>query len=137
MKLFEIIHAVILVPQALKHMTLINDMLISKDLVATLELPSKSIKKKPFKPLVKSYFLACRLKPKTLKCLPRSIALFQRLKSQGCDVKHHIGVYKSGNKLNAHAWVTLLNVPVNEDPQNLKKFTLISKNDMKSLKLFY
>ncbi|MCF6301223.1 MAG: lasso peptide biosynthesis B2 protein, partial [Proteobacteria bacterium] len=111
MNLLETIQSFILVPQAFKHITLINDMLISKGLLTTLELPSKNIKQIPLKPLVKSYFLACRLKPKTLKCLPRSIALFQRLKSQGLDVKHQIGVYKTGNKLSAHAWVTLFDTP--------------------------
>jgi len=77
--------------------------------------------------IVKSYFWAART-IKECRCLPRSIALYQYLKSAGFDVEHKFGVNKQDKKLAAHAWVECQHEPLNE-PSDLKlKFRVLDKS---------
>ena len=79
--------------------------------------------------IIKSYFWACRIIP-NCKCLPRSIAIYQKLKSLGYDVEHKFGVYNQepNNLLKAHAWVELDGQALNES-KNLNNFIELKKSN--------
>ena len=59
------------------------------------------------------------------QCLPRSIALYQQLKSQGYAVEHKFGVAKESGKLAAHAWVEYQHKPLNESIELKNRFKVL------------
>jgi len=76
--------------------------------------------------VVKAYFWASRT-IKKCHCLPRSIALYQKLKALGYPVEHKFGVSKHDQSLAAHAWVEYQNKPLNESPDLKLKFKVLEK----------
>jgi hypothetical protein len=91
-------------------------------------LLNKGVNNKPISSIVKSYFWAART-INNCQCLPRSIALYQHLKSLGYDVEHKFGVNNSDKTLKAHAWVEYQNKPLNEHKDVLKRFQVLKPNN--------
>lgn len=60
------------------------------------------------------------------KCLPRSIALLALLRRNGIDAELRIGVQKSGNALDAHAWVEVKGIPVSEHESVAQRYAPFS-----------
>ena len=119
MKFIDIIKTLILVPNAYKHIYFVKFKLKHKSFENIIIQPYLTKQNNTqINILVKSYFWAARLL-KDGDCLPRSIALYQKLKALGYPVKHKFGVNNSSNKLTAHAWVEYNNTPLNEN-KNLK-----------------
>jgi hypothetical protein len=128
MTLFEKIQAVLLIPRSLWHLIKVKNSLKTKPYLELLiETGPLAQSKIPVIVIVKSYFWSCRLIP-NCKCLPRSIALYQKLSSMGYDVKHRFGVLKSDpkNNFSAHAWVVLDGKALNES-KNLNQFIVLKK----------
>lgn len=65
------------------------------------------------------------LKRAPLDCLPRSLALFQFLRSVGLPAEHCIGVRKF--PFSAHAWTQCYGRIVHDHESNLSRFTVIAK----------
>ena len=129
MKLFEIIQSMKIMPQSRKHLiwvksqleTVSYDLLINKKYELLVNQTSVNV-------IVKSYFWASRL-IYDCHCLPRSIALYQQLKSLGFDVKHKFGINNSDEKFAAHAWVEYQDKPLNESEDLKKKFTVLNQSN--------
>lgn len=125
MKLTNIIRAIQLLPQSRKHLiwvkeqlrTISYQQLIQKSYATKVNFESKLV-------IVKSYFWACRL-IKDCECLPRSIALYQCLKSVGHGVEHKFGVNTKDSDLAAHAWVEYQGEPLNESKDLYQRFTVL------------
>jgi len=118
-----------IMPQSRKHLiwvksqleTVSYDLLINKKYELLVNQTSVNV-------IVKSYFWASRL-IYDCHCLPRSIALYQQLKSLGFDVKHKFGVNNSDEKFAAHAWVEYQDKPLNESEDLKKKFTVLNQSN--------
>jgi hypothetical protein len=118
-----------IMPQSRKHLiwvksqleTVSYDLLINKKYEVLVNQTSVNV-------IVKSYFWASRL-IYDCHCLPRSIALYQQLKSLGFDVKHKFGVNNSDEKFAAHAWVEYQDKPLNESEDLKKKFTVLNQSN--------
>ncbi len=126
MTLFEKIQAVLLIPFSLWHLSNVKSSLKTQSYQELLVESSKIAQNKiSVLVIVKSYFWSCRLIP-NCKCLPRSIALYQKLSSMGYDVKHKFGVLKSNpeDQFSAHAWVELNGKALNES-KNLNQFVVL------------
>jgi hypothetical protein len=130
MTLFEKIQAVLLMPRSLLHLLKVKRSLNRNP---EPQLLDEAISRKkniiPVTAVVKSYFWSSRLIP-NCKCLPRSVALYQKLSSMGYDVKHKFGVSKSKpeDQFSAHAWVELDGYALNET-KNLDQFIELKKLD--------
>ena len=122
MKLSEFAQLVQMLPQSRKHLISVKSQLktVSYD-VLIKQSQDSFVKKGSLNVVVKSYFWASRL-VYDCQCLPRSIALYQQLKSLGYDVRHKFGVNKSAEKLAAHAWVEYQQKPLNESKDLKKRF---------------
>lgn len=130
MKLFDTLQALRLILKTHKHLRCVESQLESINYEKILNQgPVIEISTKAsIKAIVKSYFWASRL-IKDGHCLPRSIALYQGLKSLGYDVEHKFGVNKKDNKLAAHAWVEYQGKPLNEPIDLKKRFTVLEKSN--------
>jgi hypothetical protein len=64
------------------------------------------------------------LKRAPADCLPRSLALFEFLRSLGFAVEHRIGVRQF--PFAAHAWTEYRGHVVHDDPENISRYTVIS-----------
>ena len=64
------------------------------------------------------------LKRAPADCLPRSLALFEFLRSLGLTVDHRIGVRQF--PFAAHAWTEYRGHVVHDDPQNIRRYTVIT-----------
>jgi len=82
----------------------------------------------PSQELIKAYFWATRLIPKT-QCLPRSLALYSRLISQNHHVQHKIGVRKVNGKPYFHAWVEHQGKALNESQKNINQFQELKNHE--------
>jgi Transglutaminase-like superfamily len=74
---------------------------------------------------------AVRYGPLQPKCLARSVALHRLLQSahiKGSRI--HIGVRPEQEKLAAHAWVTLADQVLGDDPRFIRRFTEIAEARM-------
>ena len=128
MKLIDSIHALKLIPQRIKHLRYAKEQLkninfqeiLDKTYVANI---SNTVS---IKAVVKSYFWGCRL-IKDCDCLPRSIALYQCLKSLGYEVEHKFGVNKKDKTLAAHAWIEYQGKPLNEPVDLKNRFSVLEK----------
>jgi len=130
MTLFEKIQATILIPKSTWHLIKVRRELKVRPYLEVLDKPiSKSKKRFALIVIVKSYFWSARLLP-NCNCLPRSIALYQKLKSMGYAVHHRFGVLKSApkDKFSAHAWVDLDGESLNET-KNLNQFVVLKKSN--------
>ena len=65
------------------------------------------------------------LKTAPADCLPRSLALFQLLRTVGLPAEHCIGVQQF--PFSAHAWTEFRGQVVHDDPQNQERFTVIAR----------
>ena len=128
MNLVNIIHAIVLIPRARKHLFLVQKQLENESYKKVLknDIPTP-FKKTPIPATIKSYFWACRT-IKACQCLSRSIALFQALKKMGYGVKHCIGVNKREGTLAAHAWVELNGEPLNEAKDLTDRFIVLKSS---------
>lgn len=135
MKLVEIIRALVSIPKTRKHIVLIQNQLIEKTYESIINdnvlINSKGLS---LQAIVKNYFWACRT-IKKCQCLPRSIALYHALKSNGFTVKHCFGVNKTNVKLAAHAWVELNGVALNEAKDLRDKFNVLKLVDQEIIDL--
>lgn len=78
--------------------------------------------------LVKRFRIAESLYPAReapLDCLPRSLALTRFLRMSGWPAQHVMGV--ALYPFEAHAWVELAGIPVNESATSLPRFTVIQR----------
>jgi hypothetical protein len=64
------------------------------------------------------------LKRAPADCLPRSLALFEFLRSLGLTVDHRIGVRQF--PFAAHAWTEHRGQVVHDDPENISRYTVIA-----------
>lgn len=134
MNFFEVFKALFHLPSALLHLRRINSE-IKKQPQAVAEIRQKGADKiikavqcgsdtndrKPSLALIKSYYWASKCISNT-HCLPRSLALFQRLSNQGFAVEHRVGGYKTQGETHFHAWVEFQGKALNESDASLKKF---------------
>jgi len=127
MKWSDIISILQLLPRSRKHLIWVKKQLQtnSYDVLINQIYPESSINKLSIKIIVKSYFWASRL-VYNCRCLPRSIALYQQLKSLDYDVEHKFGVAKKNKNLAAHAWVEYQHKPLNESVDLKKLFKVLS-----------
>lgn len=58
-------------------------------------------------------------------CLPRSLALFLFLRERGFPVRHAIGI--ADDPLRAHAWAELAGQPLLDDPEHVRRHTVIAR----------
>lgn len=58
-------------------------------------------------------------------CLPRSLALFLFLRERGFPVRHAIGI--ADDPLRAHAWAELAGQPLLDDPDHVRRHTVIAR----------
>ena len=65
-------------------------------------------------------------------CLPRSLALWWLLKSQGIECDIRIGVRKSDAGLDAHAWVEYLGRPLDDSQEVHENFSAFEKKIISS-----
>ena len=66
--------------------------------------------------------IAARHLPWQPTCLPRSLVLWCLLRRQGVPAELRIGVQKSRQQLNAHAWVEVAGCVVNDTPDIAARF---------------
>lgn len=64
--------------------------------------------------------------PLPLKCLGRSLALCWLLRWHGADAEIHIGVRKSNQGLDAHAWVQIGDLVINDSEDVTERYTGLS-----------
>ncbi|MFK8010768.1 MAG: lasso peptide biosynthesis B2 protein [Marinicellaceae bacterium] len=129
MRFKDYFHAILLISQSRKHLHFTMkklkhnnfDRLINEKIDSTSKTYSIDA-------IVKSYFWASRTLPQC-HCLPRSIALYQKLNALGFLVEHKFGVNKFNKKLAAHAWVEYENSPLNEPKDLRNRFTVLEKID--------
>ncbi len=111
-----------LLPGARRHCRWVQSQLRERDVLQlkAIDMPF-SLPKAPPHVLARSYFWAARTAPR-VRCLARSLALFQRLRAQGLNAQHHMGVMREQGRFSAHAWVSLDAQPLRENPRNLSQF---------------
>lgn len=66
--------------------------------------------------------------PLPLKCLGRSVALCWLLRARGIDAAVHIGVRKDDAALDAHAWVQIGELVINETDGVADRYTRVMPN---------
>jgi hypothetical protein len=115
MNLSDIIPIVQLLPHSRKHLIWVKKQLqtVSYDVLIKQVYPDSLKNQLSINVIVKSYFWASRL-IYDCHCLPRSIALYQQLKSLDYNVEHKFGVAKENKDFAAHAWVEYQHKPLNE-----------------------
>jgi hypothetical protein len=64
--------------------------------------------------------------PLPLKCLGRSLALCWLLRWRGVDAALHIGVRKNDQSLDAHAWVQVGELVINDSEDITERYTRLS-----------
>ena len=69
-----------------------------------------------WQPIVRGVDIAARNQPGPATCLPRAFVLHRFLSQAGCPAQMHVGVRRSGEALDGHAWVTVGGEPVGEVP---------------------
>ena len=112
--------AILMIPKARVHVIKTMHLLETQSYQKTICQTVKSTKiNRSINVIVKSYFWASRT-IKNDNCLPRSIALYQKLRASGYHVEHKFGVNKKKETLAAHAWVEYQNKPLNES-EDLKQ----------------
>jgi hypothetical protein len=129
MKWLDFVKAFLKIPDARKHLTKIMQQLKShnyQQLINDTVKPTTKINS--INTIVKSYFWASRT-IKNCHCLPRSIALYQKLKASGYPVEHKFGVNKKHQSLAAHAWVEYQNQPLNESKHLNQRFEVMNHPD--------
>ena len=72
--------------------------------------------------------IATRYLPGETKCLPRSIALLALLRRGGIECELRIGIGKTDPALEAHAWVEINGVPVNETSDVAQRYSAFEPN---------
>ena len=127
MRLFEKVKALLLLPTSRRHLCQIMQQLEhhSYDELINHNCGAKNSPVE-INTVVKAYFWASRT-IKKCHCLPRSIALYQKLNSLGYAVEHKFGVNTQDQSLAAHAWVEYQNKPLNESPDLKLKFKVLEK----------
>lgn len=68
-------------------------------------------------------------------CLRRSLALRRTLQRQGIEAPLTIGVRRGHAGIEAHAWVEVDGVPVNDDPDAVSSYSIISSGDFENVLL--
>jgi len=133
MNLIDFTQSILLLLQSRQHLIATKQQLETISYQQLIHQPFNTKKKnRSIQVIVKSYFWACRL-VQGCDCLPRSIALYQNLKSAGYQVEHKFGVNKGDKELAAHAWVEYQGEPLNEAEDLYSRFTVL-ENPSESLK---
>jgi hypothetical protein len=70
---------------------------------------------------------AARRGPYSATCLPRSLTLWWLLRRRGIDSYLRIGVRKEADRLEAHAWVELRGLVLNDDSDVHKRFAAFDR----------
>ena len=65
--------------------------------------------------------LATRVGPADVVCLPRSLTLWTLLRRRGVDAQLLLGVDPTEADLDAHAWVRVCGIDINEDADHLAR----------------
>lgn len=129
MKSFEFFKTIANLPLAIWHV-LKTHLKLRKDKNIIFEIRNaqnlKYQNNKPKTHVVISYFWATKIFP-NIQCLPRSLALFQKLQKSGCDVEHKIGAHSNSIGTGFHAWVEFKGIPLNESQDSIKKFKELKK----------
>jgi len=129
MTLFDKLKACILVPKARSHLLRVIKQLKTQNYDVLIKVKHQKTQKiNSINTIVKSYFWASRT-IKNCHCLPRSIALYQKLRSTGYEVEHKLGVNKNNNKMAAHSWVEYQNIPLNESKDLKRKFKVLKHSE--------
>lgn len=135
MKLSKIIQTLQLLPQSRQHLICIKEQLKTVGYQQLIQGDyANPNSKDSIGVVVKSYFWACRLL-KECDCLPRSIALYQCLKSSEYEVEHKFGVNKKDKTLAAHAWVEHHGEPLNESFDLKNRFIVLEKSNCDSISI--
>lgn len=117
-----------MVPESRSHLKTVMRKLKRFSYLEIIETPLKNSKNNEIEVTVKSYFWASRT-IKNCKCLPRSIALYQRLIADDYIVEHKFGVNKKDESLVAHAWVEHNKKPLNESIDLKQRFEVMHNRD--------
>ncbi len=64
--------------------------------------------------IVRGVDIAARNQPRPATCLPRALVLHRLLSQAGCPSELNVGVRRSGEALDGHAWVTVAGEPIGE-----------------------
>jgi hypothetical protein len=70
---------------------------------------------------------AARRSPYTATCLPRSLTLWWLLRRRGIDSYLRIGVRKAAGRIEAHAWVELQGLVLDDDCDVSKRFAAFDR----------
>jgi hypothetical protein len=70
---------------------------------------------------------AARRGPYRATCLPRSVTLWWLLRRRGIDSDLRIGVRKEAGKFEAHAWVELRGLVLNDDEEVRERFAAFDR----------
>ena len=118
-----------MIPKTRVHLFKIMNQLQSESYDVLITQSTNSVKKNcSIDAIVKSYFWASRT-INNCTCLPRSIALYQKLKASGFLVNHKFGVNKQDKSLAAHAWVEYQGKPLNESKDIKQRFDVMNHLD--------
>jgi Transglutaminase-like superfamily len=81
------------------------------------------------RPMVAAVDAGLGLLPVAPTCLRRSVTLLRELRRRGLGATMHIGVRKTENKVEAHAWVEVAGEVVNDDPDVVGTYVPLSTSE--------
>lgn len=125
MNWFETLITLLKTPQALIHIAKIQFKINrNQKTIYKLRKQKNALTNKATPPIttIKSYFWASRFIPNS-NCLPRSLALYQKLTTQGYLVNHKIGGQSTNQQMHVHAWVEYDELPINESKEIKSQFS--------------